>query len=355
LAQHNRMRTMSASIEQRSEGALPAAFHNSDDALSELDDGSSSLSDIEDKEAEQEDLEGLDFENDDESDANDSEAETERLENSPHNQRKLQDVVFSSQAESRIYERSPSKLQHQLNAEEDEDDDRDMEDFSDDEISIDKSAKSPSPDENEHGRTTATTSIEDSSGDGKLSTAAFEAAASKKRKRSLLPDPESIDRSDPDEPARKRTGSIGAPEHDYAIDDTASVDGEVDTSNPISGSISDAESLEAEEDDEDEKQTEEQEQEPIGDVDDNMIVAPPIEPLTPEDEIKKRWNKLRNSGTGTNETDVKQGEDTNGKSPSKRPNHETTDIEEPEDAVDVEVDDVEVAMKNEEERKRNRL
>src|SRR5436309_1038503 len=120
------MLKMSASVDRRTDSTLPAAYPPSDEALSELDDGSSSLSDIEDKETEQDELDGGDFENDVESDANDTEAETERLENSPHNQRKLKDVVLNSQDESRMYERSPNKLQHPFRVGGDGDDDQDM-------------------------------------------------------------------------------------------------------------------------------------------------------------------------------------------------------------------------------------
>jgi hypothetical protein len=340
------MRKMSASVDQRSDGALPAAFPPSDDALSELDDGSSSLSDIEDKEAEQDDLDGGESENDIEYDANDSEAETERLENSPHNQRKLKDVVLSPQAESRTYERSPSKLQHQFQVEVDGDDDQDMDELSDDDISVDKSTKSPGSDEAEQEPTTATTSIEDSSGDGKLSVAALEAAASKKRKRSLLPDPGIMDTNELEEPARKRTGSIGAPEDEYAIDDTASVDGEMETSNPISGNISDADSLDPQDDEEDENQ---QQVHAGNGIENGETAANDLtEGIGSEAEKKKGWKKRRSPANNVGEAEAEHGGDANEEVVLDRPDHEPAEVEEMEEAADVEGD--EVAAKNEEER-----
>ena len=342
------MRKMSASVDQRSDGALPAAFPPSDDALSELDDRSSSLSDIEDKEPEQDELDGAESENDIEYDANDSEAETERLDNSPHNQRKLKDVVLSSQVESGTYERSPSKLQHQFQIEADgDDDDQDMDELSDDDMSVDKTPKSPGSEGVEQEPTTATTSIEDSSGDGKLSVAALEAAASKKRKRSLLPDPGTSGANEMEEPARKRTGSIGAPDHEYAIDDTASVDGEMETSNPISGNISDVDSLDPQDDEEDENQQQAHDENGVenGEKATNGLV----DGIGSEIERKRGWKKRRSPANDVEEADVERGEDANEGAVVERPGHEPVETEEAEEATEVEGD--EVVAKNEEERK----
>jgi hypothetical protein len=340
------MRKMSATLEQRSEGTLPAVFPTSDDALRELGDGSSSLSDIEDKEAEQEDLDGVDSENDIESDVNDSEAETERLQNSPHDQRKQKDVVLSSHAESRTYERSPSKLQHQFHIEAEDDNDEDVDDLSDDEGSFDKS---PSGLEGaEQGPTTATTSLEDSSGEGKESITTHN-AASKKRKRSLLPDHGSMNGNDLGEPARKRTGSVGAPADEYAIDDSASLNGDAEMSNPISGNVSDVDSLDAEEDDEEGNQQPTNEE--IGEENGVIEAADLAEMSSPEVERHKGRKKRRSSGHDPEDVEAEHSEQANEEPMSNSLSHRTGDMEEPEDTADVEGDEAEVILRNEEERK----
>jgi len=339
------MRKMSATLEQRSEGTLPAAFPTSDDALSELGDGSSSLSDIEDKEADQDDLDGVESENDIESDVNDSEAETEQLENSPHDHRKQKDVVLSSQAESRTYERSPSKLQRQYHIEADDDNDEDVDDLSDDERSLDKSPKSLEG--AEQGPTTATTSLEDSSGEGKELITTHN-AVSKKRKRSLLPDHGSMNGNDLGEPARKRTGSVGAPTDEYAIDDSASLNGDAEMSNPVSGNISDAESLDPEDDDEEVNQQGINEENGVDGVTEAADLA---EVSSPEVERHKGRKKRRSSGHDPEDVEAEQVEQINEEPMSNNISHQPVDMEEPEDTAYVEGDEAEVILRNEEERK----
>jgi len=339
------MRKMSATLEQRSEGTLPAAFPTSDDALSELGDGSSSLSDIEDKEADQDDLDGVESENDIESDVNDSEVETERLENSPHDHRKQKDVVLSSQAESRTYERSPSKLQRQYHIEADDDNDEDVDDLSDDERSLDKSPKSLEG--AEQGPTTATTSLEDSSGEGKELITTHN-AVSKKRKRSLLPDHGSMNGNDLGEPARKRTGSVGAPTDEYAIDDSASLNGDAEMSNPVSGNISDAESLDPEDDDEEVNQQGINEENGVDGVTEAADLA---EVSSPEVERHKGRKKRRSSGHDPEDVEAEQVEQINEEPMSNNISHQPVDMEEPEDTAYVEGDEAEVILRNEEERK----
>lgn len=203
------------------------------DELSDVEvdaDGSSSLSEIEDKDGEgEEEAEASDALSDEE---NDSEAETERIEDSPH--RPHQDVVLSSQNHNQIYERSPSKLNKQINPEEQEDDE-DEEPLSDDDISINESPdspKSPAMDEAEHDPPTATTSLQDSSGEGKKSLSVMD--DTKKRKRSIMDG--GVFDVDLDEPVRKRTALT--PGDDYAIEDDINHEEEVDNSNPISGDVS---------------------------------------------------------------------------------------------------------------------
>jgi len=249
-----------------------AAANMSDDELSDVDvdgDGSSSLSDIEDKDDEPE-QDGSDEElSNVYDDENDSEAETERLEESPNKIRTHKDVVLSAQNGSQIYNHSPSKLHNQImpdDHEEEEDDDP----LSDDEISLRESPKSdPDP-------TTAATSLEDS-GEGKQLLSAVD-NDSRKRKRSIMAGSGLID--DSDEPVRKRTGSIMAPAEDYAIEDEEHPDEELDTSNPISGNIS------GEEDEEQDGEVAEETEEPIA----TEIRAPESleEPLSPKRGTRSR-------------------------------------------------------------------
>jgi hypothetical protein len=207
----------------------------SEDELSDVDvdgDGSSSLSDIEDKDEPEQDADGSDEELSNVYDEeNDSEAETERLEDSPNKIRTHKDVVLSSQNGTHVYNQSPSRLHNQIipNEQDEEDDDQ----LSDDEISLRESPKSSIHEDPEP--TTAATSLEDSAGEGKQLLSAIETDA-RKRKRSIMAGSGMGD--DDDEPLRKRTGSIMAPADEYAVEDEEAPEEEADTSNPISGNIS---------------------------------------------------------------------------------------------------------------------
>jgi len=344
------MRNMSVSAEIPVDGIVPSRIQAADDDLSELGDGSSSLSDIEDKEPEQDELDELDdlddqdqdSDNEDESDTDDSEAETERLENSPH-QHKPKEVILG---ENRTYYQTPSKLHHQFNDEEEAEDDDDDDDvdneldrLSDDDGSVAESAKSNGMDGVERDPTTATTSLEDSSGEGKGSMAALD-AASKKRKRSLLPDRDAVDATELDEPARKRTGSIPATDDDYAIDDTASANGGAETSNPISGEVSDAESNDPHDDEDEDNPDEELEE--VGAEDDVEESLNLVKDSRPKGERKTHRHKRDGSEL------VDNVEDDAIDVPSEAV-QEAVDGDSHEDAMDV--DEAELALKNEEERK----
>ncbi|PQE24091.1 transcriptional regulatory dep1 protein [Rutstroemia sp. NJR-2017a BVV2] len=230
----------------RDEGSL-------DDDLSDVEleeeDRSSSLSEIEDKDAEQEQDDDAEASDDlsNPSDDNDSEAETERLEESPHKLRVQKDVVLNSQNGSETYERSPSKLHKQIVADELDEDEEDGDALSDDDISApNDSPKSSSHEDIEldQNTTTAATSLNDSSGEGKrtLSTSDID---SRKRKRSIMAGSGLDD--DMEEPLPKRTGSVMNPGDEYAIEDEVDVE-KGDTSNPISGNISGEENEEPQED-----------------------------------------------------------------------------------------------------------
>jgi len=234
---------MSVEMDQAADAILQAAHEEASlDELSDVEvdgDGSSSLSEIEDKDAEQdEDAEGSDELSNVSDEDNDSEAETERLEESPNKFRQQQDVVLSSHSNNQIYERSPSKLHNQIippHREDEEEDDP----LSDDDISVHESPESPKSSAHDHPEaeapTTAATSLENSSGEGKNTLSVLE-ADTRKRKRSIMAG-SGLD-EDLEEPLRKRTGSIMTPGNEYAIEDDVNPDEDLETSNPISGNIS---------------------------------------------------------------------------------------------------------------------
>lgn len=329
-------------MEQLGESVLSTL--NPLDAHSEIGDGSSSLSDIEDKEAEQDELEGADSEVD-ESDANDSEAETERLENSPHKQRKPKSVILSSKAENQVHERTPSKLQNQFTADAGDDDDNDADNLSDDEVSQDESTKSPELQRVQQDLTAPTTSLVSSS-EGKGSIIVVD-AASKKRKRSQLIEPGSIDTNGLDEPARKRTGSVVVREDEFAIDDTAFVNGDPEPSNLVSGNISDAESPDLPDDEEDESN---------GQIEEEFITEAEAtrpsnirESPIPKSGKKRDWKKRVASENGVEKRVANLSEDQTEISVTDMPTKDAVEAEDLEDAADIEGDEAEVAIKNEEE------
>ncbi|KXJ92022.1 Sds3-like-domain-containing protein [Microdochium bolleyi] len=134
---------------------------------------------------------------DDLSDADDTEAETERLYDTPRVPTRQKDVVLNEQAEGRVYERTPSKLRHHNTTHEDDDDDNDDDPLSDADVSmassppahdVARSAKLPSP------------SLD------LLAEAANQESESRKRKRSSA-----TVETDTEQPLRKRTGSVQAP------------------------------------------------------------------------------------------------------------------------------------------------
>ncbi|KAI9647352.1 hypothetical protein NHQ30_003737 [Ciborinia camelliae] len=211
-----------------------------DDELSDVEleeDRSSSLSEIEDKDAMQEHEDDAEASDDlsNPSEDDDSEAETERLEQSPHKLRVQKNVILNSHNGTDSYERSPSKLNNQVMADEAEDEEDDADPLSDEDVSIpNDSPKSFLHDDAEldHNPATAASSLEHSSGEGNraLSTPEID---SKKRKRSIMG---SSGLDEFDEPLPKRTGSIIHQGDDYAIDDESPA--EEDALNPIIGNIS---------------------------------------------------------------------------------------------------------------------
>ena len=110
---------MSVAIESQGDLPLPDDLQHAQDAQSDLGDGSSSLSDIEQDVDQDDGQDGLDDdmesdeaseeEEDDEEEENDSEAETERLDISPNKNRAHKDVVLDSHTESHTFERTDRK------------------------------------------------------------------------------------------------------------------------------------------------------------------------------------------------------------------------------------------------------
>ncbi|KAF4634021.1 hypothetical protein G7Y89_g4092 [Cudoniella acicularis] len=233
---------MSVTMDQGADALLQAAREGAElDELSDIEvdgDGSSSLSEIEDKDAEpDEDADGSDDLSNISDDDNDSEAETERLEESPNKFRPHKDVVLSSHNDNQSYERTPSKLHNQITVD-NHDEDEDEDPLSDADVSVNESPESPKSfahDEAEADHPTAPTSLEDSSVENKNLLSAIE-SDTRKRKRSIMAGG-AVD-EDLEEPLRKRTGSVMTPGDEYAIEEDNQHEDDVDMSNPISGNIS---------------------------------------------------------------------------------------------------------------------
>jgi hypothetical protein len=192
-----------------------------------VDDGSSSLSEIEDG-ADEDDRQHHNGTLSEAAVENDSEAETERLESSPQRIRKRRNVVLSSGESVKSAERSPSKLANETMFEDinhdkmddvptDHDtimggtDQRDIleqntngaEKIDEDNASTTGTSKSSGP---ELDPTTAPTSL-DSAGEGTKGTSPPEIVG-KKRKRTSPRNRSGSNDIEGEEPARKRTGSI---------------------------------------------------------------------------------------------------------------------------------------------------
>ncbi|OTA59242.1 hypothetical protein K449DRAFT_436207 [Hypoxylon sp. EC38] len=187
------------------------------------DDGSSPLSDVEDKDADPEDLHALNdaapnnrdedaSSPDDLSDANDTEAETERLYDTPRNPTRHKDIVLSQEADGQTYERTPSKLRRHITRTglgKDEDD-RPL--FEED-MSI---ASSPPAQEKKTSKQRQSPILDI------LAEAASQEAETRKRKRSSMP----AENSEPPQLSRKRTGSVPAPSRQDMEGDTPMADEE---------------------------------------------------------------------------------------------------------------------------------
>lgn len=192
------------------------------------DDNSSPLSDVEDKDPDPDDLHhfhrSLIHERDhdvssvgDLSDANDTEAETERLYDTPQKPTRQKDVVLNQSAEGQVYERTPSKLrQHQTTVDDDDD-----EPLSDEDVSM---SSSPPAQETKDPDKLQSPTLD------LLAEAANQEAENRKRKRSSVAiEPE------PQEPLRKRNGSVPAQAQPQPDGDTTAIDDDGPSSNTQSG------------------------------------------------------------------------------------------------------------------------
>jgi hypothetical protein len=338
---------MSVTMDQGADALLQAALARpSPEDLSDVEvdgDGSSSLSDIEDKDAEQDqDIEGTDDElsniSDDDNEENDSEAETERLEESPNKVRPQKDVVLSSHNGNTSYDHTPSKLNNQITVDGQEEEDDDEDPLSDADLSVNESPESPKSsnhDDAENEPATAPTSLDDSSSENK-NMLSIE-ADTRKRKRSIMAG--SGLEEELGEPLRKRTGSVIKTGDDYAIDDDVQQDDELDVedSNPISRNISGDEGGVVHED----GLVKEIEEEPHVSADNTAVI--PDAPVSPKKRGRKRRKGAEN-GHNLDEPDIIPDTDTmvNGGDDLRQAE---------EDIAENEGDDeAEAAQRNEEER-----
>lgn len=158
------------------------------------------------------------------SEANDTEAETERLFDTPQHQRQ-RDVVVDQFNEGQVFEHTPSKLRRTRAA------DADGDPADDDSLSGDAASEPPAPSDTEESptkpATTKDTSVEEE--------AQYD-LQDRKRKRSPA-----AETSESDQPSRKRTGSVGATEaeadRDVAMDEDDTASGKIQSTyhSPLEG------------------------------------------------------------------------------------------------------------------------
>lgn len=321
-------------MEQAADAIIQAA--NEIASLSELAGGdpdpetSSSLSEMEYKDSHMEDEGELsDVANSQSEEDNDSEAETERLEESPNKIRAHKDIVLNQ-----------SNLHHQLivdNDQDEEDDDL----LSDESLSTSGSPKSSVHDEAGPELPTAPTSLEDSTSDTKRTLSVTE-LDSRKRKRSIMAG-SGLD--DDEEPLRKRTGSIMTPGDDFAIEDEEQLEEDeedLDVSNPISGTISGDEGGE----DQDEAIAEEVDEAIVAEEEEPAPEAPEV-PLSPKRRGRKKRKTLEN-GVDSHEDDPELLPDAD---PTMQNGQDHVEHNEEEVAENEGDDEAEAAARNEEERK----
>jgi hypothetical protein len=199
------------------------------------DDGSSPLSDVEDKDDDPDDLQEVDHltnnendENDDlsladnQSDANDTEAETERLYDTPQHTTRHKDVILDRPAVGIVYERAPTKLLQETKAS-GRSTHHGNTPLSDDDVSMASSPPAQATGELEklHSPTL----------DILAEAAAAQELESRKRKRSSLP----TEATEVEQPLRKRTDSVPVPYQATVDADATMVDEDGPSLNTNSG------------------------------------------------------------------------------------------------------------------------
>ncbi|KAI8630418.1 hypothetical protein F5Y19DRAFT_46154 [Xylariaceae sp. FL1651] len=290
------------------------------------DDGSSPLSDVEDKDEDPDELQDDDRlthnENDDLgladdlSDTNDTEAETERLYDTPQQATRHKDVVLDQPAEGIVYERTPSKLRQEAKAVGSSNDGDTP--LSDDDISMASSPPAPAAEGLEKIQS-PTLDI--------LAEAANQEAESRKRKRSSLP----AEATETEQPLRKRTGSVPTPGKS-AVDGDATMADEDDPSLHTSGDHSTDEGIDT----------------TAGD--DEVDPDEPIRPVQSDHDTNTRKQTRSNSRKLKDAEDIAEGggpteEAVDGTAPDEEEAHTGED-----EHMEVDVDEeAEAAHRNEEE------
>jgi hypothetical protein len=298
------------------------------------DDGSSPLSDVEDKDEDLEDINTgehlVNNENDDvsfpgnQSDANDTEAETERLYDTPQQTTRHKDVVLDRLANPTMYERTPSKLRLGVRALGRRNGDQDAP-MSPDDASM---ASSPPAQPIESPKKLQSPTL-----DILAAAAATQEAESRKRKRPSLP----AEAPEVDRPARKRTDSIPAADHAAVNGDVTMVDEDDPSLNPNSGEHSADEGVDTTAGD-DEPELDEPVQEARSDHKSNV-----------RKQTRSSSRKIKSTDE-TAEADVPTGESLDGTGPE---DEETRTGEDEHIEADVD-EEAEAAQKNEEELERKK-
>ncbi|KAI1170535.1 hypothetical protein F4777DRAFT_107567 [Nemania sp. FL0916] len=295
------------------------------------DDGSSPLSDVDDKDEDPDDLQDeerlTNNENDEysfpdnQSDANDTEAETERLYDTPQQVTRHRDAV-ARPADAAVYERTPSKLRQRPRAA-----GRSLGDqhnlLSDDDISMASSPPAP-PTESPEKLQSPTLDI-------LAQAAASQEAESRKRKRSLP-----VEATVPERPPRKRGASIPILGRTVLDGDATAVDEDNPSLNTKSGEHSADEAPDTTAGD-DEPEPDE-----------------PIQQAQPEHaRLRKQTRSSSRKLKGTDETaevDVPTGDSVDGTAPEEDEAHTGED-----EHMEVDInEEAEAAQRNEEELERKK-
>jgi hypothetical protein len=294
------------------------------------DDGSSPLSDVEDKDEDADELREEDRltynGNDDlsladnQSDGNDTEAETERLYDTPQQTTRHKDVVLDRSVNAIVYERTPSKLRQEAKAVGGIDH-TESTPLSDDDVSM---ASSPPAQPTEFQEKLQSPTL-----DILAQVAAIQEAENRKRKRSSLP----TEATEVDQPPRKRTDSLNTADPATVDGDATMVDEDEPFLNTISGEHSADEGIDA--------TATEGEAEP----DEPIPQAQSDHDTNVRKQTRSSSKKLKDAEE-TAETDAPTGESLNGTNPEEDDAHTGED-----EQMEVDIDEeAEAVQKNEEER-----